>query len=152
MYIYTYIYIYIYINISATVPLRHEVECTRVWGMGAGETAPLGILGIRETGPLGTGKLGKQDPKGTSREPPPSAYFFCVALRSTFLVIFLTSSWDPNFPDFGANLGPTWAQLGAKIDQKSLQEGSKSQPKLHLGFDALLDRFLIDFGCDFGAK
>ena len=47
---------------------------------------------------------------------------------------------------------PTWAQLGAKIDQKSFQEGSKSQPKLHLGFDALLDRFLIDFGCHFGAK
>ena len=72
--------------------------------------------------------------------------------RPCFSIIFLTSSWDPNFPDFGANLGPTWAQLGAKIDQKSLQEGSKSQPKLHLGFDALLDRILIDVGCDFGAK
>ena len=47
-------------------------------------------------------------------------------------------------------LVPTWFQLGHNlVPKKSFQEGSKSQPKLHLGLDALSDRFLIDLGCHF---
>ena len=51
---------------------------------------------------------------------------------------------------------PTWPQLapqlGAKIHPKSLQEPTKIHPNLHLVFDHLLDRFLIDFWSIFDPK
>ena len=53
------------------------------------------------------------------------------------------------FIDLGPILEPTWPQLGSnlafKIYQKSIQEAFQIHPNLHLVFDRILDRFLIDF-------
>ena len=77
----------------------------------------------------------------------------CGPLWLQIFIVFLTSSWDPNFPDSGANLAPTWSQLGATIHPNPCQEGSKFQANLHhvlnaffLDFGSLLNRNLVDFG------
>ena len=98
------------------------------------ETGP---LRTRETGPLGAGE---------TRDPPLGLLLSCRVALDFFGHFFLHRLETPIFP----MLVPTWFQLGHNlVPKKSFQEGSKSQPKLHLGLDALSDRFLIDLGCHF---
>ena len=55
-----------------------------------------------------------------------------------------------------ANIGPTWPQLGpilaSKIGPTGVQEPSKMHSNLHLSFDTVLDRFLVDFGSNLDLK
>ena len=70
---------------------------------------------------------------------PPVCHSFDTVLISYFAILGV---------DFGPTCPTTWRQN----PQKTFQEGSKSQPNLHLGFDALLDNLLIHVGCEFGPK
>ena len=55
-----------------------------------------------------------------------------------------------------ANIGPTWPQLGpilaSKIGPTGVQEPSKMHSNLHLSFDTVFDRFLVDFGSNLDLK
>ena len=87
-----------------------------------------------------------EDPGGILLGTARNFAIFPAAHRVTcFLMIFRHRFGTPFF----RILVPTWPQLGPqlgpKIDQKSIQEPSKIHPNLHLVFDPLLDRFLIDF-------
>ena len=147
-YIYIYIYIYIY---------PPPCPCGTKWsvlrrqtGSWIGET---GLLGIRETGPLGTGKLGKQDPKGTSREPPPMLLFPHTAAW-IFFCHFFDIVLRPQFSRFwcqlGPNLGPTWRQNRPKIDPRGLQISTQIASWFRCPFGSIFDRFWMPFWCQVG--
>ena len=140
-----YVWMYVYLPPCPCSTKWSVLGCQLVNCFWIGETGP---LRTRETGPLGAGKLRKQDPKGISWEPPISILLSCrVALN--FFGHFFDIVLRPQFSQF-------WYQL-AKLDPKQLfQEGSKSQPKLHLGFDAffgsIFDRFGMPFWCQVGSS
>ena len=76
----------------------------------------------------------------------------CVPLRTTAATCgsrFLMICWYRFGTPFPSILVPTWPQLDPqiwpKIHPKSMQEPSKIHPNLHLVFDRLSNRFLIDF-------
>ena len=66
-------------------------------------------------------------------------------LHKGFRAHFFTSSWDPHFSDFGANLAPfclpTWPKIGPRAIQNPFQLASYFWSLLSLNFD----RFLLDF-------
>ena len=41
-------------------------------------------------------------------------------------------------------------KMASKIDQKSIQKGIETKMQFGLGFGALLERFLVDFGAKLG--
>ena len=112
--------------LSAILPLWHDVEC-----LGAHDLPWSGglycFIGIH----------------------PPLLAPCCVIPRSCFRAHFLTSSWDPHFSDFGANLAPTcpptWSQNPPKIAPRALQDPSKIASYLRSLFGWIFHRFLEDF-------
>ena len=66
-----------------------------------------------------------------------------------FSIIFLTSSWDPFFPDFGANLGPTclptWLQNPPKIIPRGLQIPSQLASYFRCLFLSILGASWVEF-------
>ena len=69
--------------------------------------------------------------------------------RSCFRAHFLTSSWDPHFSDFGANLAPTclpsWSQNPPKIGPRAFQVAFKIASYFWSLFGLIFDGFLVDF-------
>ena len=78
-------------------------------------------------------------PTPLTREGPPYLFF-----DHFFDIVF-----DPLLDRFWSQLGP---HLASKIDQKSVQELSKSHSKLDPVFGTLLDRFVVDFCSIFEPK
>ena len=76
-----------------------------------------------------------RDPGSVSDAP--TSIFFCIFFWHSFRSAFF-SFLVPFLLQLASQLGP-------KIHPTSLQEPFKIHPKSHLVFDALLDRFLVDF-------
>ena len=86
-------------------------------------------------------------------------FFQWVRMHGFFraiFVIFLTSSWDPFFPDFGANLAstclPTWSQNPPKTVSRGIQIPSQLASYFRCLFVSILGTSWVDFWCDLGLK
>ena len=136
VYIYIYIYIYIYVcvcvQIYIYVYIRHRALVARC-GVSRGPWLPPGGSGLYWF--IGT-------PPSPGRVNPHD-------LRDLFASLFLTSSWDPHFSDFGANLAPTcpptWPQNRSKIGPRAIQNPSQLASYFWFLFWLIFYRFLIDF-------
>ena len=79
-----------------------------------------------------------------------SQRYRCGAPRLQILSNFLTSSWDPNFLDFGGNLVQLAYDFGVRIRPKSSQEGFTFQANLHHIANDLFYHFWKRLGSIFG--
>ena len=134
--IYTYIYIY-----------PPPCPCGTKWsvlgyftGFGLGKQVP---WGLGKQVPQGLGKLGKQDPKGTSREPPPPARFSRTLSHGRFRGYFFDIVLRPQFSQFWcqleSNLAPTWRQNRPKIVPRGLQIPTQIASGFRCPFGSIFD-------------
>ena len=129
--------------ISATVPSGTIVECSKAF------------LGSRDPGTCGF-----RDPGGILRgcetEFTGVSWSFSDLSRVLFSMIFWTSSWDPNFSDFGVNLGPTWlptwCQNPSKFVARGVQIPSQLASYFRYPFWLILEASWIEFWWVLGAK
>ena len=92
-----------YIYISATVPLRHEVECPEAYSVQLGQLVPWGPVVIVSLGAR--------------------TKFTCVPLAYPRVSRFLMIFWHRLCAPFLSILVPTWLELGPKLSPSWPQVG-----------------------------